>query len=215
MPVAPSAPERRGHGVPLMRLLVALCFLGIAPGICGASPADPGHSTFDPILVGNSSGRDMGNAFRVVVRDVGDIPLAGRAVSLHFLTSPARPCAEQDSGTMTDCAAGTLWGVSNGQGEVVFHARVAGYDDNEVVEVRSDRSNPDVGVLLGHILVRSTDLDGDGATDLADLYAFRERFLGNPAASETDFNRDGTTNILDFALLRDEYIRNVRGTVCP
>jgi len=71
------------------------------------------------------------------------------------------------------------------------------------------------GMLPRSIPVRSTDLDGDGATDLQDLHAFRERFLFHTSAPETDFNRDGTTDIRDFALLRDECVRKVRGTVWP
>jgi len=174
-----------------------------------AAVPDPTKSKFDAILVGNSSGQNQGNTFHVTVRDVGNIPLAGKIVTIRFLTSPVRAYTVQNTGLTADCASDQLSAISNGAGEADFNARLGGFENQSVVEVRAN------GVLFGHVLVRSTDIDGDGATGLSDLNAFRERFLFHAMAPETDFNRDGATNILDFALLREEYARDLRGTVCP
>jgi hypothetical protein len=77
------------------------------------------------------------------------------------------------------------------------------------VQVRID------GMLLKIIPVRSTDMDGNGATDLRDVEAFRERFVHETTAPETDFNHDGVTNGYDFAIMHDEFVAGVKGTVCP
>jgi hypothetical protein len=174
----------------------------------GAVP-DPTKSKTDPILVGNSSGADMGNGFNVVVRDIGNIPLPGRNVTLIFFTNNARPDQVQESGTSVDCTSKILGRITDSQGQVVFHAEIAGYDNALTVQVRAS------GVLLNTVVVRSTDIDGNGATDLRDLNAFRERFVMDRTAPETDFNHDGVTNGYDFDLLREEFVRGARNAVCP
>lgn len=174
-----------------------------------ADVPQPTQSHADSVLVGNSSGNDMGNAYHVIVRNVGHLPIPNLPVAVRFVGSVSRPVVQQEPGTTVDCTALTMTRITGPDGSVTFHARVAGFDNGYAVQVRAN------GVLLTSILVRSTDLDGNGATDLQDLNAFRERYLFNPSAPETDFNRDGTTNIRDFVLLRDEYVRNVKGTVCP
>ena len=192
-----------------MKSLLFAALLLFASERALAAVPDPTKSKCDPILIGNSSGQSQGNTFHATVRDVGNIPLAGKTVTIRFLTSPAKPYVTQNAGLTADCAAHTLSAISDGNGEADFNARLGGFDNSSAVEVRAN------GVLFGHVLVRSTDLDGDGATTLSDINAFRERFLHDAAAPETDYNHDGTTNIRDFALLRDEYVRNVRGTLCP
>jgi hypothetical protein len=177
-----------------------------------AAVVDATRSSHDPILVGNSSGEPIGSGYHVVLRDVGNIPLAGEYVILRFAASPVRPYQQQESGpygTFVDCTALTLTRITNGQGEAVFHLRIAGFENDGTVEVRGN------GVLLGHVLVRSTDLDGDGATDLRDLNAFRQRFESDRTAPETDFNQDGVTNGYDFDIFRAEFMRGAKGTVCP
>ena len=194
-----------------MKRAIVLCsalLIGSATAV-HASPPDPTRSTYDRILVGNSSGSDMSNGFKVILRDVGNIPLPGHTVSILFAGSGAHPDVQQESGTTSNCTAASLSRISNGDGEVIFHAGIAGFDNGRVVQVRGQ------GVLLGTIQVRSTDLNADGATDLRDLNAFRERFVSDRGAPETDFNLDGVTNGYDLELLRAEFVRGVRNTVCP
>lgn len=188
-------------------LLFGLAALASPPVPAHAKVADPTKSSHDPILVGNSSGASLAG-YHVTVRDVGNIPLPGCTVTVILATSSARPYATQEAGTTTDCPTRTIARITDGDGSVVFHPRIAGYDNN-LVQVRAN------GVLLGSTLIRSTDIDGNGATDLEDLYLFRQRFLLDPAASETDFNMDGRTDLPDMDMFRQEYLRNVRGTPCP
>jgi len=193
----------------MKRALVLYSALTLA---CGAQSAracisDPTKSAYDRILVGSSSG-SASDEFKVVAHDVGNVPLAGDTVPLTLLGSAAHADLEQEPGTTVNCAAGTLSRVTDMNGEVVFHARIAGYDDGSMVQVRAN------GVLFGSIPVRSTDLNGDGATDLRDVEAFRDRFVHATAAPETDFNHDGVTNGYDFEILRAEFVRRSGSTVC-
>jgi hypothetical protein len=184
----------------------------VAPHANAAVP-DPTYSTCDQILVGNSSGADMGNAFHVNVRDVGNIPKAGAQVTIRFVSNPARPLVEQETGTTVNCTSpATMARITDSDGDVVFHPRIAGFNDPSAFD--QVRAN---GVLLwkGYVQVRSTDLNGDGATDLRDLNAFRQRFESDPTAPETDFNQDGVTNGYDFDIFRAEFMRGAKGTVCP
>jgi hypothetical protein len=192
-----------------MRAL-SLVFLALVLGApaAGACVADPTKSVHGPVLLGNSSGVDMPDGYKVIVRDVGNVPLPGVTVTIQLLGSGASADLEQEPGTTVHCATGVLSRVSDGSGVVVFHARIAGYTADPVVQVRAN------GVLFGSIQVRSTDLNGDGATDLRDLNEFRERFLLNHAAPEIDFNQDGVANGYDFALFRAEFVRAVRSSVC-
>jgi len=189
-------------------VVMTLCLLA---GPVAAAVPDPSKSHSDPVLVGNSSGADMGNKFHVNVRDVGNVPKHGAQVSLVFFSSPARPLMEQETGTSATCASpANISRVTDQNGDVFFHARIAGFDDGgTTVQVRAS------GVLLRSIPVRSTDLNGDGTTDLSDLHLFRERFLFDPTAAETDFNQDGVTDVSDLVLFRREFFVGARGTPCP
>ena len=193
-----------------MKAALILCSaLVLGASAASACVPDPTKSTYDHILIGNTSGADMSNGFKVVVRDVGNVPLAGVAVTITFLGSGARADLEQEAGSTTNCSAGSLTRISDGAGEVTFHARIAGHDATRMIQVRAN------GVLFGSIEARSTDLDGDGTTGLRDLNAFRERFVQGTTASETDLNHDGVTNGYDFALFRAEFVRGASNSVCP
>lgn len=187
--------------------LFGLAVLAGHPVPAHAKVADPSKCSHDPVLVGNTSGTSLGG-YHVTVRDVGNVPLPGCTVTINFATGAARPYDTQEAGTTTDCPNGTIARITDGDGSVVFHARIAGYD-NIAVQVRAN------GVLIGSTLIRSTDIDGNGVTDLGDLSRFRQRFLFDTAASETDFNLDGRTDLSDLDMLRQEYLKNARGTPCP
>src|SRR5262249_20398664 len=200
-------PGREEQRMSVMRaLLLLLGTLTAAPAFAVPSPST---SHCDPILVGNSSGIDMGNTYHVVVRDLANSPVVGRPVAIWFSSSPARPDVEQEAGSTTDCAALTITRTSDATGSATFHARMGGYDNTKTVRVLAS------GVVLALIQVRSTDMNGDGATGGADFNAFRQRFLLDPHAPETDFNLDGITNGFDFDLFRTQFLSGVTSTVCP
>jgi hypothetical protein len=187
--------------------LVVLAMLAGHPAAVRAKIADPSKCTHDLVVVGNSSGASLGG-YHVTVRDVGNIPLPGCTVTINLSSSSASPYDTQEGGTTTDCPTRTISRVTDGDGSVVFHARIAGYDNN-VVQIRAN------GVLLGTTVVRSTDIDGNGTTDIRDLNLFRQRFLFDRTASETDFNMDGKTDLADLEVMRQEILRNARGVPCP
>src|SRR5262249_18877817 len=62
-------------------------------------------------------------------------------------------------------------------------------------------------------LVRSTDLNHDGVTDLYDLRDFRVYYLHHPRTPETDLNGDGATDLRDFALLQAVCTGNSKGVL--
>jgi hypothetical protein len=193
----------------MIRSLVVLTFLAFAVPEARAGLPSPQTSQCDPVLVGNSTGVDRGNAFHVTVRDYTNSPESGSVVSIHFVSGPTRLVWEQNPGITVSCGFLYLSRVADSGGTTAILARFGGFDNTAEADVRAD------GVLLRHITVRSTDLDGDGTTALSDLNLFRQRYLSSPASPETDYNQDGTTNLADFAIFRAEYLAGVRNTVCP
>lgn len=193
-----------------MKSLLAFAILLFAQPALAAVP-DPTKSHADPVLVGNVSGADMGNAFHVNVRDVGNVPKPGVTVSIVFFAgSRSRPFLEQEAGTSVTCGSpASISRVTDSHGDVTFHAAVAVSDDQGTYQVRAN------GVLLRGITIRSTDLDGDGDTDLGDLNAFRVQYLVDPRGAETDYNQDGITDLADFQLFRTEYFSGAHNTICP
>ena len=190
--------------------LAAAILAFVTPGPSNAAVPDPTKSHADPVLVGNLSGADMGNAFHVNVRDVGNVPKVGVTVSIVFNGSGSRPLQEQEAGTAVTCGSPvSISRVTDTHGDVFFHARVSGSDDEVIYQVRAN------GVLLRDITIRSTDLDGNGSTDLGDLNAFRVQYLSDPRGAETDYSQDGVTDLTDFNLFRIEYLKGARGSFCP
>ena len=182
----------------------ALFLLFATPAV--AAVPDPAHRTVDEILVGDSNGMQIGNGFRVTVRDVAGNPVANSHVVLAFNGS-ARPYAAQVAPAFSLCP--NIAEMTDAAGRAVFQARFGGYDNNPLVEVRAD------GITLKPVVARSTDLTGDGATGAFDLVHFRNSFLNNPSAPETDYNQDGITDPFDFNLFRMVFLNDVPGTVCP
>ena len=191
-----------------MKILLPAAILLFAEPALAAVPS-PQTSQCDPVLVGNSSGVDRGNAFHVTVRDLANNPESGSIVSIHFAGGTTRLVWEQDAGNTVSCGFLTISRAAGGDGATAILARFGGFDNVAEASVTAD------GVILRHIAVRSTDLDGDGATALSDLDLFRQRFLSSPASPETDYNQDGTTNLADFAVFRAEYLSGVHNTLCP
>src|SRR5262245_9369932 len=129
---------------------------------------DPAHSSVEPVLVGDSNGMQIGDGFRVTVRDLQNVPMANVVVALQFAGSGARAYASQVSPAQASCPS--ILSIANAVGEVAFRARFGGFANTPAVVVRAD------GVRLATVLARSTDLDADGVTGLSDLGIFRQNF---------------------------------------
>jgi len=186
------------------RLLSCILLLVAAPAAAGVP--DPGASSVEPVLVGDSNGMQIGNGFVVVVRDVLGAPLGGVTVQLIF-AGTTRPYTTQVAPATTVCPY--IKGATDATGTVVFRARFGGYANGPAIEVRAN------GVLLSTVPARSTDLDADGATAAFDFVHFRNNFLNNPAAPETDYNEDGITDPFDFNVFRSVFLNDVPGILCP
>lgn len=197
----------------LLFTLSFVCFLvAHAPGTDAQPLPDPRFTTFDPVLVGNQTGNPLGGlqpGFDVVIRDVFNVPIEGRAVILDFTGTPIRLSAVQNSGTTLDCVARTLSRVTDLQGRVKFAARIGKFENANAVLVSA-------GVPLGVVKARSTDIDGlDGRTGLGDFAVFANNFLNLPGAQETDFDQNGTTGLGDFAIMYNEFLLDMPQPYCP
>ncbi len=71
------------------------------------------------------------------------------------------------------------------------------------------------GIPQAIVPVRSTDMDGNGSTDLADLNLFRSHFFELTSGQQSDFTLDGETTLADLNILRPEVMSSATGTICP
>lgn len=194
------------------KALIITAGFAVVASVASAGVPDPRNSTTDAVVVGGSSGTAIGAApagYDVVVRDVNNAPLAGRTVVLDFSATPMKVVQVQNAGTTVNCAAKTISRVTNASGAVNFAGRIGKFDNTNGVEVSAD------GVVLANVRGRSTDISGDGTTNILDLIPFALNYLSNPAAPETDYSGDNTTNIVDFISFSGEYLGAASGAVCP
>jgi hypothetical protein len=102
----------------------------------------------------------------------------------------------------------TISRVGDSSGDFVFYPRLGSFENSAVIEVRAS------GILLARVLARSTDIDSNGATGLADLELFRVNFFGNPDAQETDYDLSGSTDLGDLNIFRTEFFSEASGALC-
>ena len=187
--------------------ILALC-LYASP--CMAGPPDPSQSTLEPIIVGNSNGTQIGDGYRVIVRDQNGQLLQGITVELRFAGTGVNPYDQQNSPATSQCMGGRYIAKdTDANGLVVFQPRLGGFENFAGVTVKGNIIN------LGSVRARSTDINSDGATAVGDFNLFRINFLFNFAAPETDFNEDGTTAVGDFNIFRLVFLNDIPGTPCP
>jgi hypothetical protein len=160
------------------------------------------------VIIGNSSGNPINDGFLVIARDITSNPAPGEIITVNFSGSGVRPHDVQLDGASSDCNTLTISKVTDVTGSAVFYPRIGGYENLEIIEVRSD------GILLARVVARSTDIDGNGATGLGDLDLFRVNFFGNPGAQETDYDLSGSTDLGDLNIFREEFFSGVNGTLC-
>lgn len=193
-----------------IRNALLLLALAAAPGAAWAGPPDPGHSQIEPIIVGNSNGSQIGDGYRVIVRDFNGTPLGGISVELRFPGTGANPYQQQNFPASSQCMGGRYISKdTDANGLVVFQPRFGGFENGAGVTVKGNIIN------LGSVRARSTDINSDGATAVGDFNLFRLNFLFNPAAPETDYNEDGTTAVGDLDIFRKVFLFDSPGTPCP
>jgi len=198
----------------LLLLALSSCLIAVdatmaaVPALAGDSIPYPPDCTVPSALVGNLSGQPVDGGFVVVVRKLG-APIPNAVVQIVFPAAGARPLAVQEAGTSVDCARGTLSRMADATGTAVFHPRFAGSSGASTIDVLAN------GVRLAQVPARSTDLDGNGAVDLADFQLFAANFLRAPGATETDYDRSGRTDARDFEIFRRDFIAHPQGSFCP
>jgi len=209
----------------------ALCWLaGPAP----AAVPNPANSTIDgDLMLGNARGLailplagvrpTVTDGYRVVVRDVNNVPLAGSAVSFEFAGTGLRPHATQTGGQTADCGLLTVTKLTDASGTAVFLPATEGANTSSApnVIIRAD------GVLLAAIRFRSVDLvpspGGTAAVDVLDLDAFRRRFLNVAPHSQLDPECDyategfssGIVDVADLNVFRTEFLCAAGGPTQP
>ena len=209
------------------KALTVAAGLALVATTATAGVPDPAQSSADDVIVSNVSGNPLkpggafgtaatGIGYTVVVNDVNGSPIAGVTVTINFSTGSgstglaaiANAMTTHIAPTTVDCGTGTISKVTDGSGTAIFTALAGGAENTASVEVRAD------GILLKTILARSTDVNADGETGLADLNTFRLNFFGNPAALETDFDLGGATGLGDLNLFRIEFFEPSNLTAC-
>lgn len=193
-----------------MTLRKSILLLALAASPAWAGPPDPGHCQLEPVIVGNSSGTQIGDGYRVIVRDMNGNLLSGISVELRFPGTGCNPYQQQNFPASSQCMGGRfITKDTDANGLVVFQPRFGGYENFATVTVKGNIVN------LGSVRARSTDINSDGATAVGDLNLFRINFLFNPAAVETDYNEDGMTAVGDFNIFRQNFLFDSPGTPCP
>ena len=180
----------------------------VAPAPAGAKIPNPALSQVDPVLIGDAGGA---HSFRVVLRDIADLPIVGAAAMLDFSRTSVRIYSIQEPGVTFDCASRTLARMTLGDGSATFHLRFGGHANGNDVQISGN------GVVISNIPARSTDMDElDGCTGLGDFGMFAERFLSPLPHPEADFdNSGGPVGLGDFSIFSQDLLSDVKGTYCP
>lgn len=220
-----------GQGIPGRRALfvgaVITAFTWFVPTVQAKVP-DPRFSRVSTVVTGTTSGSSLPGCLEgagvpstrvdgvhVEARDVNNGPLWYEPVTLDFSRTTLRLLADDTPGTTVDCAARTITRLTGQDGLAVFRPRFCGHADGKAVIVTVD------GVWLRELEARSTDVDGDGTTGLADFARVAANFLSGAADPATDFDpcapgSAGITTLGDFVLFAGELLRGSSGSpACP
>jgi hypothetical protein len=204
-------------------LLVAL----LAATDATAKVPDPRFSEIPAVIVGSPSGAALPSCggpfgskgervagFRVLIKEVNNAPLRYEQITLDFSQTSIHLLGDDRPGTTVDCAAHTITRFTDLGGVAVFEPRFCGSCPEAKVLVLAD------GVLMREIPARSTDVDGNGTTDILDFMRVVRNFQSGGPDPATDFDpcapgSEGRTTLIDFVLFAGEMQRGPRGTACP
>jgi len=165
--------------------LAGFAFLLVTAATVPAAVPSPANSTLPDCMVLCPLG-DI--PFTVVVRDLGNIPIAGSTVVLDLSGCPAASiCPYAFPAYTTDLAARTLTLSTDASGTATFPAHVGGIGPAGCAKVFAD------GILLRSYALASPDQDGNGFTvnlyDTGDVPPFTAK-LGT-ADPTADLDCDG------------------------
>ena len=189
-----------------MRFWLAALALGAVSSPAFANPPFGPNCSAEPVIVGDSNGMQIGDGYRITVRDNNNNPVANAVVKLQF-NGTSRPYHEQVLPAACQCPV--IVSISDATGHVTVRARLGGFDNITMIQVSAE------GQAITTVKARSTDLNKDGVTGIADMSTFRFNFLKVPGSQETDYDETGLTDIGDFSIFRQVFLNDVAGTLCP
>jgi hypothetical protein len=228
---------------PRFALATALALL-LAASSARAGVPDPATSSLDgDLLLGNARGlavlpglpfvrATLSDGYQVTVRDVAGLPVAGVNVTLKFTGTELRPHGTQSGAQTASCAACPGWGgsitaITDANGRATLFPATVGINSVAAPNV----AIVSTGIILGYVRFRSVDLvtlgcGGPSAVDVADLDAFRCRFLNltcNGSLGNTDPACDfategpsaGVVDVSDLNLFRTEFLCGLGGPIPP
>ena len=188
---------------------------------------DPRSCEVPSVLVGSPSGAPLPSCggllgstgervagYRVLLRDVNFSPLWSEQVTLDFSQTAIHLLSDDRPGSTVDCAARTITRLTDQNGVAIFAPRFCGSCPEARVQVLVR------GLLLREIPAHSTDIDGNGTTDIADFTRVARNFVSGETDPATDFDpcaagSAGRTTLADLIIFAREFAEGVSGAACP
>jgi len=189
----------------LLRRLSPLVALALLAGSAQAKLAYPPNCEVPPVLV--LVGRDAAGTpdplgeFRVVARDIANIPMMNCMVVVDFNTcEDARFSTDQQPTAIAYCPYRSVSATGYTDLQGATSLRVVGRADHSMPASSEPRLRVYVdGVPIGYVRVAALDHDGGGvgATDLA---LWVEDFFAGSHPARSDYDGDGTVGATDLAI---------------
>jgi hypothetical protein len=207
----------------LAAIALSVACLGMAARAT-AKPPDAANSSVPPLItlvgLGADGSADPLGTFTAVMRDFNNVPILNSAVVLDFSRCPdIRLCADQhDPNVTVDCAAHTLWKLTNINGQATF--RVVGCAANLGGTPGSTGPGLDVygdGAFEGSARVAALDQNGGGVNGV-DLSLFLSDYFSGQNYARSDYNGDGVIDGNDLSLWLAAFFAGgsaVGGAPCP
>jgi hypothetical protein len=169
-------------------------------------------------LVGLNGSADPVGAVTYVVRDLAGIPVPGSSVMLNFSNcTDVRIDADPDPNVTVNCAARTIWAVTDYSGSVTIRIVGSGVDGASRTLPTCASVTVD-GVPLPSPVVSAFDLDGRNGVNGMDLSLFGADLVSGQYRPRCDYDGDGDVDGLDLGLLGRALTGGgsvSSGTACP
>jgi hypothetical protein len=210
-------------------ILVLLTTLGPRTAVA-APPIErtpwPPNCTIPDVIVGTGNGARVQSGFVVVLRNYYNQPIDNITVTIDFGSTGITTFLNQNAGTTPAPGwCNMISRATDAAGQVVFDARLSGYENAALVKVYSqDLSTPNsdcTAFMLKQIKGRSTDIVTSVApaqrcctnetTGLPDFTYFSGKY--GTTAPECDFNQNGNVDLADLTIFSAQY-GNVNALLC-
>jgi len=211
---------------PAVSALLSLVLLSV-PALASAKIPERIFCRVPTVLVGSNAGALMpscaesaapgagrSEGFFLCIREASNGPMAFEQITLDLSAAGCRLFGDDRPGMTVDCVAKTIRGFTNPRGEITFAPRFGGVENAALVRIFVE------AFPLAEVPARSTDLDADGTTGIADFARVAANLLSGASDPSTDFDPcagpTSTTTLPDFALFARELLRSTSAAVaCP